>query len=657
MSYHSDSSSNSKKQKNNGKTLTIALAGNANVGKSVLFNQLTGSSQIIGNWPGKTVEKAEGTLTFEGQKITVIDLPGIYSFSTFGMEELVSREYIATQNPDVVINVVDAAVLERNLFFTMQLIEMDTPLVICLNQVDEAKKKGITINRKKLEQLLGVPVVSTVAIRGEGIYELTKTALTVARDRQNHKSQLRYGAEIEQRISKLDQTVQNANLNLNYPSRWVAIKLLENDPETKKLVASSETVNKASEDLATEISAIHHEPSFAVIASERYGLASKIASEVQRQAEVRTTVSDRVEWITTHRVLGYVTSAAVIAGLLIWTFSIGNLLSGLFSKGLSFFSPVDPALSGSIQGILWNGMWGGVVASLTLIIPFVVPFYLMLAMIEDSGILTRVAFMMDSAMHKIGLHGKALIPMILGYGCNVPAIRACRIMETKRERLLATFAITFAPCAARTIVILGLVAVFLGPWWALSLYVVDIALIFVLGRIALKVVPGQSTGLIMEMSSFKVPSLSVVARQTWSRTKSLIYIVFPLYIAGSVVVQVLYAVGVLQQVSNVLSPITVFWLGLPAIAGILLILGFVRKEMVLLAAVAIFSSTNLALFFSPVQLLTLALVNMIYIPCLSTVAVLAKDYGWKTAVVIAVANFAVAILVGGIAFRLLSLVI
>jgi len=539
----------------------------------------------------------------------------------------------------------------------MQLIEMDAPLVICLNQVDEAKKKGITINRKKLEQLLGVPVVPTVAIRGEGIYELTKTALNVTRDHQNHKSHLRYGAEIEQRISKLDQIIQNANLNLNYPSRWVAIKLLENDPETKKLVASSETVNKASEDLATEISAIHHEPSFAVIASERYGLASKIASEVQRQAEVRTTVSDRVEWITTHRVLGYVTSAAVIAGLLVWTFSIGSLLSGLFSKGLSFFSPVNPALSGSIQGILWNGVWGGVVAGLTLIIPFVVPFYLMLAMIEDSGILTRVAFMMDSAMHKIGLHGKALIPMILGYGCNVPAIRACRIMETKRERLLATFAITFAPCAARTIVILGLVAVFLGPWWALSLYVIDIALIFVLGRIALKVVPGQSTGLIMEMSSFKVPSLSVVARQTWSRTKSLIYIVFPLYIAGSVVVQVLYAVGVLQQVSNVLSPITVFWLGLPAIAGILLILGFVRKEMVLLAAVAIFSSTNLALFFSPVQLLTLALVNMIYIPCLSTVAVLAKDYGWKTAVVIAVANFAVAILVGGIAFRLLSLVI
>ncbi|MGD0449831.1 MAG: ferrous iron transport protein B [Candidatus Bathyarchaeia archaeon] len=655
MSCHSDAASNSKKQTNNGQTLTIALAGNANVGKSVLFNQLTGSSQIIGNWPGKTVEKAEGTLTFEGQKITVIDLPGIYSFSTFGMEELVSREYIATDNPDVVVNVVDAAVLERNLFFTMQLLEMDAPLVICLNQLDEAKKKGITINRQKLEQLLGVPVVPAVAIRGEGIYELTKTAVNVARECRNHKEHyLRYGDEIEQRISKLEQIIQNANLNLNYPSRWAAIKLLENDPETKKLVASSETVNKASEALAAEISAIHHEPSFAVIAAERYSLASKIANEVQHQADVRTTISDKVEWLTTHRVFGYVISAAVIAGLLLWTFGIGNLLSGLFSRGLSFFSPVNPSLSGSIQGILWNGVWGGVVASLTLIIPFVVPFYLMLAMIEDSGILTRVAFMMDSAMHKIGLHGKALIPLILGYGCNVPAIRACRIMETKRERLLATFAITFAPCAARTIVILGLVAVFLGPWWALSLYVINIALIFILGRIALKVVPGQSTGLIMEMKSFKVPSIKVVARQTWARTKSLIYIVVPLYIAGSVAVQGLYAVGVLQQISNALSPVTVFWLGLPAIAGVLLILGFVRKEMVLLAAVAIFSTTNLALFFSHTQLFVLALVNMIYIPCLSTVAIIAKDYGWKTAIIMSVANFAVAILVGGIAFRLLS---
>jgi ferrous iron transport protein B len=657
LSCHSGPS-DSKKTKNN-EGITIALAGNANVGKSVLFNQLTGSSQIIGNWPGKTVEKAEGTLNFEGQKIKVIDLPGIYSFSTFGMEEIVSREYVALENPDVVINVVDASVLERNLFFTLQLIEMAAPLVICLNQVDVAKKKGILINRKKLEQALGVPVVPTVGVRGEGVYELTKTSVGVASNcSRNGKTLIRYGAEIEERISKLEQVIQTENLGLTYPSRWVAIKLLEGDPEIGKLVLSrSERVIRTSEVLAAEISSIHNEPSFAVIASERYSLANKIASGAQRQSEVKTTISEKLDWLTTHRMFGYLTSVGVIAGLLLWTLSVGNFLSNLFSSALSLFSPVNPDLSGSVQGIIWNGVYGGLVAGVTLVVPYVVPFFLMLAIIEDSGILTRVAFMMDSAMHKIGLHGKALIPMILGYGCNVPAIRACRIMETKRERLLASYVITFAPCSARTIVILGLVAAFVSPAWALALYAVDIVLIFVLGRVAFKVVPGQSTGLIMEMHSFKVPSLSVVAKQTWVRTKSLIYFVIPLYIIGSTLIQVLYAAGILQQLSNAISPLTVGWLGLPAIAGILLIMGLVRKELTLLGAVAIFGTENLALFFTPVQLITLALISIIFIPCISTVTVLARDHGWKTAAAIATANFATALLVGGIAFRLLSLLL
>jgi len=651
MSCHS----NSKKSQAKG-GITFALAGNANVGKSVLFNQLTGSSQIIGNWPGKTVEKAEGMLTFEGQKITVIDLPGIYSFSTFGMEELVSRDYIALENPDVVINVVDAAVLERNLFFTLQLIEMGAPLVLCLNQVDIAKKKGIVINMKKLEQALGVPVVPTVAIRGEGVYELTKMAAEVAKNRRrNGKTLVRYGAEIEERISKLDQAIQTENLGLSYSSRWVAIKLLENDPEIRKLVSSkSENMIKLSGALAAEISSIHDEPIFAVVASERYSLANKIASEAQRQGEVKTTFSEKLEWLTTHKVFGYLTAAGVIAGLLLWTFSIGNLLSTLFSNALALISPIDLVLGGSIEAIIWNGVWGGIIAGVTLIVPFVVPFFLMLAMIEDSGILTRVAFMMDSAMHKIGLHGKALIPMILGYGCNVPAIRACRIMETKRERLLATYAITFAPCSARTIVILGFVAAFLGPLWALSIYAVDIALIFILGKVALKVVPGQSTGLIMEMHGFKVPSLQVVAKQTWARTKSLIYIVFPLYIIGSALIQVLYSLGILQSFSNIISPVTVLWLGLPTIAGVLLIMGLIRKELVLVGAVAIFGTVNLALYFTAPQLITMALINIIFIPCVSTITVLAKDNGWKNAAIITAANFATAILVGGIAIRILE---
>ncbi|TRO46851.1 GTP-binding protein, partial [Candidatus Bathyarchaeota archaeon] len=265
MSGHEGSCS-TKKPSGRG-SITIALAGNANVGKSVLFNQLTGSSQIIGNWPGKTVEKAEGTLNFEGQKVTVVDLPGIYSFSTFGMEELVSREFVALNKPDVVINVIDAAVLERNLFFTLQLVEMGAPLVICLNQIDEAKKRGIEVDSQKLQHMLGVPVVPTVGIRGEGVYKLMKTALETARKRfKNGQGHVKYGAEIEERIVKLEKGIQTRKLSLNYPSRWVAIKLLENDPEIKKLVLSkSWDILRLSEKLAAEISSIHNEPAFAVM--------------------------------------------------------------------------------------------------------------------------------------------------------------------------------------------------------------------------------------------------------------------------------------------------------------------------------------------------------------------------------------------------------
>ncbi len=658
MSCHPNSSPNGKKSNvKGGRCLIFALAGNANVGKSVIFNQLTGSNQIIGNWPGKTVDRAEGTLSFEGNEITVIDLPGIYSFSTFSMEELVSRDYVAIEKPDVVINVVDASVLERNLFFTLQLLEMQAPLVLCLNQVDVARSKGMIIDKEKLENALGIPVVFATATRGEGIYELVREAVKVATHKPKPKH-LKYRKDLEERIEKLQHIIEKENLQLQYPARWIAIKLLEGDSEITKIVAEkSNMVVDSTKNIAQELENSCQEKCFSIIASERYALASSIAATTLQQSEIWTTFSDKLEWVTTHRILGYFTSVGVIAGLLLWTFFIGNGLSGLISSGLSFIKPVDPALSASqpILAIILNGVWGGFNAGLTLIIPFVIPFYLLLALVESSGILTRVAFMMDSAMHKMGLHGKALIPIILGYGCSVPAIHSCKIMETRRERLLTAFAITFAPCSARTIVLFGMVGLFVGIQWALLLYVVDIAIIFGLGRIAMKAVPGKSTGLIMEMSSFKMPSLKLVLKQTWTRTKSIIYLVFPIYIVGSAIVQALYYYNVLTPVGNALSPLTVGWLGLPVAAGVLLILGVVRKEFVLLGAVAIFGTTNLALYFSPVQLVVMALVAMLYIPCVSTIAILGKEFGWKAAATISLANIAAAVLIGGLAFRLLTL--
>jgi ferrous iron transport protein B len=637
---------------------TIALAGNANVGKSVIFNELTGSNQIIGNWPGKTVERAEGKLLFDGKYIEVIDLPGIYSFSTYSMEEIVSREYIAFEKPDVVINVVDASVLERNLFFTIQLKEMNVPMIVCVNQIDLAKQKGIIIDTEKLSAALGVPVVATVATRGEGLHELMEIATEVAKNKTNNKSSvIEYGSEVENRIKQITDLIEEKNLDTGYPSRWVAIKLLENDPEIRKLVESKsmEVVNYAY-DLAKEIENIHNEPSFSIIASERYFVANQFAYGAQLESKIKITFSERLDRLVTHRIFGYVISAMVIGGLLLWTFVVGDFFSSLLTSAFSFFKPVDPQTSGPLVSVLWNGAFGGIVAGITLVLPFVIPFYLMLSLIENSGILTRVAFMMDSAMHKIGLHGKALIPMILGYGCNVPAIESTRILETRRERLLAAFAITFAPCAARTIVILGLVAVFVNVWWAIALYAIDIVVMFLLGRLAYKVVPGEPSGLIMEMHTFKVPSISVAAKQTWSRTKSLIYVVFPIYIIGSALVQGLYVLGFLTPIANLLAPITVFWLGLPLIVGVVLIFGAVRKEFVLLMLVAIFG-TNLAAFLTPIQFIILALVSMLFIPCLATLAILYREFGWKATGSIALANIITALIVGGIAYRLFSFII
>jgi ferrous iron transport protein B len=637
---------------------TIALAGNANVGKSVTFNQLTGVDQIIGNWPGKTVERAEGLLQYKGHRIRVIDLPGIYSFSTYSMEELVSRDYIALEHPDAVVNVIDASALERNLFFTIQLLELAPPLLISVNQIDLAEKKGITVDVEKLARLLGVPVVPTVAIKGKGISTLTDAILDLAQ-RRPVPPVLTYGKEVEERIGNLVPSLEK--LTIPYPVRFTAIKLIERDPAIVKLVqAQDPDIVGTADRLAAEIEAIHGEAVCVVMSAERYNVADRIAAEVitvkSPDDGVHTkSLTDRLDQIALHPFFGYLAVLLVIGGLLVWTFVVGARISDILQSLLTQIEPYEPVITGPIAGVLWNGAFSGLVAGITLVIPYVLPFYLLLAVMEDSGYLTRIAVMLDRGMHKLGLHGKAVIPLILGYGCNVPACFSCRIMESPKQKLLAAFLVTLIPCTARTVVILGLVGHFVGLWWALGLYAFDILLIILVGRIAYRVVPGESVGLIMEMPDYHVPSASVVLKQTWARTKSLIWFVFPAYIIGSALIQVFYAVGLLAPVNNILAPITVFWLGLPVIVGITLIFGIVRKELTILTLAVLFGSTNFAAFLTPVQLIVIALVSMLYIPCISVILVLASEFGWKRSLEISVTEIVLAIGIGGIAFRLLSL--
>ncbi len=638
------------------KRLTIALAGNTNVGKSVIFNQITGLSQTNENWPGKTVERVEGSLQHMGQDITVVDLPGIYSLSTFSPEEIITREYIAREKPDVIINVVGASVLERNLFFTLQLIELGVPMVICLNQMDLADSQGIDIDTQRLEKIMEIPVVRTVATKGIGINDLIEKALEVAVQKSKVRvNSIRYSDNIEAAVTKLTGLINTEKHDSSYPPRWLAIKLLENDDTVRELINSkSPRIIEITESITKKLEDILKQPVFITITAEKYAIAGHIVTSVTQKIVVRPTFTDRLERLSTQKFTGYLISFGVIAVLLLWTFLIGNLLSNLLTQAFSFFHPIDPEFQGSWLSILWNGLFGGLVTGLTLVIPYVIPFYLMLAILEDSGILTRVAFMLDSLMHQMGLHGKAIVPLILGFGCNVPAIYSTRILNTRRERFLASFAITFAPCSARTIIILSMVAVFVNVWWAIGLYAIDLFLMFAVVKIASLSIPGKLTGLIMEMHPLKAPSASTIFKQTWARTKSLVFMVFPVYMIASAGVQLLYVFGILNPVNNALSFLTVSWLGLPILAGVLLIFGAARKELIILAAVAIFG-TDIAAALTPTQIIVLALVSTIY-PCFATVGALTHELGWKSAWAIIGLNLGIAFLISGIVAKVLGLV-
>ncbi len=632
------------------KKIRIALAGNANVGKSVIFNQLTGLHQHIGNWPGKTVDKAEGTLHYKGFEIDVIDLPGIYSLSTYSLEEVITREYITREKPDVVVNVVDASVLERNLYFTLQLMELGRPMVMALNHVDTAKSQGIEVSPAKLGRRLGFPVVATVAVRGAGLTDLLESVVRQA-ERGRPARHATYGREIEDAIGRVEEKIPRDEEA--YPRRWLAIKLLEGDAEVRKLPLDESVLGEASV-AAKGIEHLHDHSCPTAVACEIYGNAATIASAVQKRAERKRSLKERFDAASTGRT-GYLIMAAVLLAVFFSVFSAGNVVAGYIEAA---FSVVLSGAGGIFQGMAGEVLLGlveGVIATLTVVVPYILPFYFIMGVLESSGYMARIAFLMDSLMHRIGLHGKAFIPLMLGFGCNVPACLSCRVMETHRERLIAVFVVTLIPCAAVTTVVLGLVGRFVGIGWALALYVIDAGIVLLLGRVAFKALPGEPSGLIMEMPSLRVPHMRTILRQTWFKMEGFVKIAFPVIVASTVVIKLLDVLGVIGVISDVMSPMTVLWLGLPAMAGVLLIFGILRKELTLVMLAALAGTTNFALVMTPAQMLVFALVTMLYIPCASTIAALVKETGLRKALFITVFEVLFAVLVGGLFYRLLLL--
>jgi len=636
--------------------INIVLAGHGNTGKSTVFNFLTGLHQHIGNWAGKTIEKREGTLYYNDHIIDVLDLPGIYSLTPYSVEEVISREYIIHQHPDFVINIIDSTNLERNLIFTLQLLELESPVILALNMIDLAKKKGITIDFQKLQSILNVPVVPTIASQGSALTDIIDQVIELKGKKSNH-SNPKFGKEIENCITQL--TLVLHAIDPLYPARLVAIKLLEKDIETTTLVREKypEILERAKQ-LCENLEEIHGHDSSVVIADERSHLASQITRETERITPgKKIMLSDRLDAITTNKFSGYLVMILILGGMFFTVFSFGNWLSGWFD---TIFKD-------------WHGWWNtnigtafpaalgwsaieGVLALVQIAFPYILPFYIILYALEGWGYISRISFLMDNLMHKMGIHGKGCISFIVGFGCNVPGCLSCRIMESKRERFITAVLVTLVPCSAVSVIVFGLVGKYVGLLWALSLYLLAMVVIFIAGKISTRFITGEPVELIMPMPDYKMPQIKTIIYQTWDALKEFIFIAAPIVVISGVIIQAINLAGWMPAISSFLSPVTVTWLGLPAITGILLIFGILRKELILVMLAAYLGTTNFSDVLTSQQMITLAVVSMFYIPCVATISVLWKEYGWKKAMAICILEILFALLLAGIVKRILDFV-
>jgi len=672
--------------------LTIALAGNPNVGKSCVFNQLTGLGVVTANYPGKTVELNMGVTTHNGLKIGIIDLPGTYGISAFSDDQWVARRGVLDGRPDAVIIVVDASNLQRNLYLVLQFLELGFPVVVDLNLIDYAAKIGLEINHEKLSELLGVPVVPTVAVRGEGIKELVQKAVDLAQGKWKRKSrEIVYGSDVEQAVQTLEEAISNYMPKTPYdlPARALALQLLEGDMEFTQLVKEGQKEERLDKQkrwrhrwrgekpnqrgilqlsalLANQIEDKHGEPVGVRIARERYGLAGTIADAVQVRVKQPALLSERLKHVSVAPYTGIPMMLSVLVGVFAFIFYVGGLLSEAVDSFWGSF--ISPSIGRLISWLVPNAtltrivLWGvdaGVLAWFSVGVPYILTFYVVLSLLEDTGYLNSIAFLSDNIMHKLGLHGRAIIPILTGAGCNVPAIMGTRVLTTKRERILACTLIVLVPCSARTAVILGAVANFVGWFYAVLIYVFEVVLIGLVGLGLHRLLPGESSGLVMEMFPFRIPSASAVAKKTWFRFKDFAFVAFPIVTLGSLVMGALYETQTLWTIVNPMQPVVSGLLGLPAVAGITLILGILRKELTLelLVALAIVqygaNAQNLLVFMTPLQIFIFALVVTIYIPCVATVAVLGRELGWRNALLIMTFTIALALLVGGLTYRIL----
>jgi ferrous iron transport protein B len=652
--------------------LTIALAGNPNVGKSSVFNYLTGGSVETANYPGKTVALNFGTTAYGGKRIGVVDLPGTYALGALSQDQWVARQAVLEDRPDAVVAIADATNLERNLYLILQYLDLGLPLVVAVNLMDEAQRAGIEIDTEKLAQDLSVPVVPTVATCGKGMRELLSQVASLG-----HGAAIKlpeYDIEIETAIQALARTVETCLDEIPYrlSTRALALLLLEEDawliPAVSKMPGGAEVIAHAQQ-LSKEIEKRVGEPLSLHITRARHALAHALAQDAQIQYSQTESFSVKLWRWSIAPLTGIPMLAMILVALFVFLFQAGNFLSDLFSSfWAAFVSPPIQAVIALVLGhsaIARIAQWGfdaGIEAMLQVGIPYVLTFYAALAILEDSGYMNSIAFLLDSLMKRLGLHGRAAIMLLAAAGCNVPAIMGTRVLTTRRERVIASTLVVLTPCSARTAVIIGGAALFAGWQYGAALFLISLGLLIAVGAGLNWVMPGHSDDLVMEMFPFRVPTGRAVVRKTWHRFKEYVVMAMPIVLVGSFVMGALYETGTIWLFGAPLSPVVEGWLGLPSVAGLTLIFAVLRKELALqfLVTLALVQygtgAHNLLSFMTPNQLFVYALVNTIYIPCIATFAVLRKELGTHTALGIAAFTIALAVIVGGIAHYALALV-
>ncbi|MBN2025476.1 MAG: ferrous iron transport protein B [Actinobacteria bacterium] len=655
----------------------FALSGNPNVGKSTIFNRITGMGVMTANYPGMTVELNLGVTEMGEDSIGIVDLPGTYALGAVSEDQMVARRGVLQGKPDVVIVILDANNLARNLYMLLQFLDLGCPVVAALNLVDQAEKAGVHTDVELLSEFLGVPVVPTVGVRGDGLDELMHQALELAQRKEEYITiPFSYAMDIESRIRRLARYIEGKleDVPFDLSSRALAILLLEDDEEFVEAIrqepAGGEIISFCSR-IAEEIEQEHGDKAALIIARERHGIAGSIASNVQERREYgKPRLGERMWEYTTSFKTGIPILLVVMGLVFLAIFWGGGALAELFAE--FWEAVIGGPLGRGIEALLGVNVFSqslgwavdGVGAVLEIALPYLLVFYLILGFMEDSGYLNSVAFLTDRFMHRLGLHGRAVIPLISAVGCNVPAVMGTRVLSTRRERVIACVLIVLVPCSARVAVIMGGVSRYVGWAQALLLFAILFAIVIAAGLFLNKIMPGESTGLVMEMFPFRTPSMVNVLKKTWLRLKDFIYIAAPLIVAGSFLLGLLYESEWIFKLTQPLEPLAEWWLGIPAVALLALIFAFLRKELALalllvLAAQAIpgvTESSSLLEFMSKGQIFTFALVCSIYIPCVATLAVLWREVGVRDSLVITGSTVVLALLLGGLSHLILILI-